>query len=94
MIVIRRIEVEIRHKIFLGGFEVIEPCVRLCADLDPGDDLDEARKVVAKEVHALWAREVIEELRLVNKRRGHEPPPSNDKLPGLMTAFKDIVKAT
>lgn len=89
---VTRIEVQISHKIFVGGFETIEPCIRLCAELDPGEDLEEARKIVASEAQKMWAKETIEELRLVHKRRNGGELPSNDKLPGLMTAFKEMAK--
>ena len=91
---ISRIEIQLSHKIFVGGFETIEPCIRLCADLDPGENLDEARKLVAAEVQKLWAKEVIEELRIVHKRRNGTELPSNDKLPGLMQSFKEMAKGS
>lgn len=89
---IEKIEREVRHKIFMGGFETIEPCVRLTAVLEAGDDPEEARKELSKIAIGMWAKEVLAEIRLVHKRRGDNPP-DNDKTPQLMGAFKDLVKS-
>lgn len=70
---------------------MMEPCIRLCADLDPDEDLESARKYVAGEAQKLWTREVIEELRMVHKRRNGAEV-KDDKLPGLMQSFKEMAK--
>jgi len=88
---IRRIEREVRHKIFVGGFDTIEPCLRLTAELDEGEDLDAARKELDSIIMPMWAKEVLSEIRLVHKRRG-DSPPENDKTVQLMGAFKEILR--
>ena len=89
---IKRMEIEFHHKMYVGGYENIESSIRLAADLDDSDDLEEARKTISKELQSLWAREMIEELRIVNKRRAGQEV-KDDKLSVLMPAFKDMVKS-
>lgn len=86
---ITRIEREIRHKIFLGGFETIEPCLRISADLEEGDDPQEAIKEIDKAIVPMWVKEVLSEIRLTLKRRGDHIP-ENDKLPLVMAGFKTL----
>lgn len=88
---IKRIEREVRHKIFVGGFETIEPCIRLSAELDEGEDPHEALKELDGIIMPMWAKEVLAEIRTVHKRRGDEVP-ENDKVSQLMGAFKDMVR--
>ncbi len=76
---IQKIEREIRHKIFMGGYETIEPCLRLTAVLDDGDDPEEARKELDGIIQPMWAKEVLGEIRMVHKRRGDQVP-SEDAL--------------
>jgi hypothetical protein len=91
-----RFELELRHKIYLGGYETIDPCVRVSADLTEEDakDMEGVRKAVFKEVSELWTREVLDELRLVHKRRAGQELSSSDKLPTVMNAFKEMAKNT
>lgn len=88
---IKTVEREIRHKIFLGGYETIEPCLRLTAELEDGDDPDAARKELDKIIVPMWAKEVLGEIRLVLKRRGDHIP-ENDRVPQLMGSFKEMIK--
>lgn len=88
----KTLEIELKHKIYIGGYETIEPTVRATAELEEGDTLETARAVIAKDLQALWAKEVIEELRLVHKRRAGAEV-KGDTLPQLMPAFKELVKS-
>lgn len=86
---IRRIEREVCHRIFVGGFETIEPRVRLAADLEDGDNLEEALSELDAALYVIWTKEVLAEIRLVHKRRGNALPEDN-KIPDLMQGFKAL----
>jgi len=88
---ITKLEVEITQKIYLGGFETVEPSIRITAELDPGDTLEGARKILADEAHKLWVVEALEEIRMVHRRRGPEFFSMNDKLPEVMNSLKGMV---
>lgn len=87
---ITKVEREIRHKIYVGGYETIEPCLRMTAELEEGDDPKEALKILNAELIPAWSREVLGEIRMVHQRRGMETP-ENDKVPQLMGAFKEMI---
>lgn len=89
---ITKIERELSHKIFVGGFETIQPTIRVTAELEATDDPDEARKALDQVVEAMWVKECLGELRLVHKRRNPNEPVKEDKLPMLMETFKGMVK--
>lgn len=88
---VTRIEREISHKIYLGGYETIEPTLRLSAELEEGDTVESALKELDAVIMPLYAREVLAEIRHVHRRRGDDVPAS-DKLPALLGSFKDIVR--
>ena len=92
---ITKIEMEFKHKLYLGSYETIEPSVKLSADIDPGEDLETVRAALSQELQTLWAREVSEELRLVDRRRGLNGSRSqSDKVPELSASFEEILKVT
>lgn len=88
---ISRIEREIRHKIFVGGYETIAPTVRLTADLEDGDDPIAALEELDAIIVPMWTNEVIDEIKLVHRRRSGNVP-ENDKLPDLLGSFKAMAR--
>ncbi len=86
-----KIEREVAHKIFVGGFETIQPTLRMTALLDEGDDYEKVLAMLDEVLTKEWSKVAVHELRLVAKRRGGNPI-ENDQVPDLMQAFKMQLK--
>jgi hypothetical protein len=91
---LERFSVEIRYKIFLGGYEVIEPVVTQSCVLEGEElkDIEGVRKQIHKVLEEAWVKEALDQLRLVHKVRTGKEPPKDDKVPALMNSLKIISK--
>lgn len=90
---VTRIEREIAHKIFLGGYETIEPKLRMVAELDDGDDVEEVQMMLDQMLEMAWVKEAISELRMVRKRRQEKPVEGDvvaEQLQGLKGTLRDV----
>lgn len=85
-----RIEREMKHKLFLGGFETIEPQVRLVAEVPEGADLEAVMGELGVVTQELWTQQVVEDLRFAHRMRGTHLP-EDDKLQGLMRNAKKLL---
>ena len=90
---ISRVERELSHKIYVGGYESISPTVRLFATLSSDENPEDALKLIDSQIEGMWYREVIKELRLVIKRRTVVPV-KDDKSPQLLGVFKSVLVDT
>lgn len=64
-----RIEREISSKVFVGGYETVEPKIRVVGELDSDDNLDEAFKLIDAAAQSMWAAALAEDIAVVSKRR-------------------------
>jgi hypothetical protein len=82
-----RIEREISQHIATSKYESITPSLRLVAEITDGEDYAVAIKELEAAAVVEWNKAVLNELRMVAKRR-EGAAVIEDKLPGLMTYQK------
>jgi len=85
------IEREISHKLQTGKFEMIAPTLRMRGELDPGEDIDAARKALGEVLANEFNKVLLDELRMVHTRRGGKVV-EDDQLPDLLQHVKSMLK--
>ncbi len=79
------------HKLFIGGYETIEPSVSLTAELEEGDTLEDANLQLNSLLEEAHISATMHELRLVAKRRRGQVV-EKDKVPELIGAMKTMLR--
>jgi len=74
---VRTIRLPLTHRINVGEFETVEVTVDITAELDPGEEVDQAYAALRPEALRLWKQEAILTLKGVILRRRDTGKPAD-----------------